>query len=109
MNGKTFKIRAGDVGSEAYRDEYVHRLERELAAVTAERDALRGRLLGIADIFDAAASGADAVGFHMMSDVYRQHAASCRDGAASARIQADMVRGLDMVEKALNVKDEAGQ
>jgi hypothetical protein len=29
--------------------------------------------------------------------------------AASARLQADMARGLDMVEKALDAKDEAGQ
>jgi hypothetical protein len=27
----------------------------------------------------------------------------------SGRIQADMVRGLDMIEKAMGTKDEAGQ
>jgi hypothetical protein len=102
------------VNNEETRELYAHarNLERELAAVTAERDALRVRLLGAADLFEASANGADAVGFDVLSTVYRRSAVRCRAGiAASDRIQADMARGLDMVEKAMEAgaKDGAGQ
>jgi hypothetical protein len=92
--------------------EHARKLERDLAAMRAERNWLRGGVYGAADIMDSAASCAAETGHELTSRSFRSAAARIRAVArirASARIQSDMARGMDMVEKAMDTKDEAGK
>jgi hypothetical protein len=90
--------------------DFSRQLERELSAANAERNNLRDRILASAELIESAACLSEVSGNWFATRAFRAVAAYVRtSSAASARVHEDMVRGLDMIEKAMGTKDEAGQ